>query len=245
MLILPDGSLLLNSANQHVSTVLRYASCSADGTRASMGGFITPDASSGLSHPYGLAADADGSIYVSNQDTDVVLRFFGLNTAQPGQPMPAVGGGQYPGSFFQLNDGAEGVRGVAYDSASSLMWIADEQLGLYALNSTGDVVGHLDMASPIALFAAGDGFVYVSSSTGDNSAGFVYAVSSKTFSVVTSFTADSLAHPSGIVVNDGTLYVASHTNKSIMSFDVKTGKQLGTVVDNLPDNPEGLILSMC
>ncbi len=72
-----------------------------------VGQFATPANLSGLLHPYGLAFDSNGNLFVSSQDTNVVSAFYGPASATPGAAMPLsnyltqnyASGGFYGGTF--------------------------------------------------------------------------------------------------------------------------------------------------
>ena len=50
-------------------------------------------------------------------------------------------------------------------------------------------------------------------------------------------------HPAGLVVQSGTLYVLDQLHRSLLTFELPTGNFSGALIENLPDAPEGLLLS--
>ncbi len=55
--------------------------------------------------------------------------------------------------------------------------------------------------------------------------------------------APGLVHPTGIITARGKYYVAEQTRRALMTFESSSGRYLETLVENLPDAPEGLLLA--
>ena len=89
----PDRNLYVVNAFQHYSQVLRFSGTRDDrGRHAFIDVFaeIDTDSNPGLVHPFHLAFSPSGDLYVSAQDTNLVLRYWGPNATEgkPGEPMP-------------------------------------------------------------------------------------------------------------------------------------------------------------
>lgn len=114
MFLTHDDLLFVNTAHKSDSAVLILSNCDANNNRQLIGTFASMSNDSGISHPYGLSQDTLGNIYVSNQDTNSVLRFYGPDSSQRGQPFPApsASGSNYPSLFVQFITSSNGVRGV-------------------------------------------------------------------------------------------------------------------------------------
>ena len=54
-----------------------------------------------------------------------------------------------------------------------------------------------------------------------------------------------LDHPAGFVAYDDVLFVLSQNTQSIIAFNLTTTEEIGVIVDNLPDEPEQVILAYC
>jgi hypothetical protein len=83
----PSGRFYLAVAYKNLSEVLLFsASVNANGTRDLLTTLVTPATSPGVSHPYGLAFDGGGVLFVSNQDTNCVTGFV-VGTATTATPI--------------------------------------------------------------------------------------------------------------------------------------------------------------
>ena len=89
MAIGPDGNLYVTESNTVASRVLKFGRVNADGlTRNFLGNAVTPITSYGLVHPYYLTFDPLGNLYMTAQNTNIVLRVFGPNSPLFGTAMP-------------------------------------------------------------------------------------------------------------------------------------------------------------
>ena len=52
-----------------------------------------------------------------------------------------------------------------------------------------------------------------------------------------------MPHPTGMVTRDQKLYVLEQKTKSLLTFDVGTGKYIAHILTDLPDAPEQLLLT--
>jgi sugar lactone lactonase YvrE len=121
----PDGNFYVAQAYKKASAILQFAGATDKGASSLkfLASFVTPSVSSGLSHPYQPIFDADGNLFVSSQDTNVVTAFYGPKNAPSGKPMPNARHLQkkfpsatfYPGTFvpaFSAKPGAPSVTPV-------------------------------------------------------------------------------------------------------------------------------------
>lgn len=104
MAIGPDNKLYVTNSNKDNSRIVVFSALNPDGvTRNFLGNFVTPANSAGLVHPYFLTFDPFGNLYVSNQDTNIVLGFYGPNSqfAQQARPLsPFLRANFSGGTFF-------------------------------------------------------------------------------------------------------------------------------------------------
>ena len=60
--------------------------------------------------------------------------------------------------------------------------------------------------------------------------------------VVRTFRHPSLLHPTGMLVHRGMLYVLEQTSAGMLKFHATSTEFVSTVLSNLPDAPEGILL---
>lgn len=153
MVIGPDNKLYVTNANKDDSRVVVFSSLNPDGiTRHFLGNFVTPLNSAGLVHPYFITFNPLGDLYVSIQDTNVVLGFYGPNSSLASRAKPLSpflqtafsGGTFFAGTFIpafsakippvtsvpQNQGGLTGnvthsVRGIAF-APNHTLYVADE-----------------------------------------------------------------------------------------------------------------------
>ena len=212
-------------------------------------------ASDGLAHPFDLVHGFDGSMFVSNQDTNAVT-------------CHATAGG--PATIFA--SGFSEVRGLAFDGAH--LYVADvgaDTVSLY--DGTGANVGTLDVKRPVHLLFDSSGWLWIGSERGKVAAGAaqpsashdddhhdaVYAYDTAKAPggdvvKVVHGASTGLDHTAGLCLVAGpttksaTLLVASRVGRRVLAYPIdrahhspswspQTSKTLlGT--DVLPDNPE-------
>jgi trimeric autotransporter adhesin len=154
-----------------------------------------------LNHPFGIAADASGNLYIADTQNNVIREVSastGIITTAAGN---GYGAGTNPGGFSGDNGPATSAElsypeGVALDISGNL-YIAD------TLNMR---VREVDASNGIITTVAGNG---VQGSSGDNGAA----------------TSAELNHMMGISADAlGNLYIADTGNMRIRKVDVSTGK---------------------
>jgi len=89
----PDKNLYVVNAYFEYSEVLKFkGALNKDGQHDFAGVFVKHHANlnPGIDHPFNVAFDSNGDLYVSSQNTNLVARYHGPNseTGRPGTPMP-------------------------------------------------------------------------------------------------------------------------------------------------------------
>ena len=89
----PDKDLYVVNAYFEYSEVVRFRGpLNKDGQHDFAGVFVKRHAelNPGIDHPFNLAFDSNGDLYVSSQNTNLVARYHGplSKTGKPGTPMP-------------------------------------------------------------------------------------------------------------------------------------------------------------
>jgi len=244
-----DGSLLLSNANKDNSKILSYGSCTTGGHRTLQSVFTSydPYANPGLEHPYGIAVSPSGDVYVSNQDTDSVTRYYG-GGANMGKPMklpPALSGGDYdPGTFAEFY-GGNGVRDILFDKNGMLYVASKDSGGVVVYNSSGYTTHNISIDGPVGLaYDSVRNILYIGSE--DLQEVRAWSITAHTFLPMI-FSGYSLSHPAGVAVDSiaQILYVVDQEADSVLAFSTQTGDFLRTVVSYLDDSPECIILSSC
>ena len=170
--------------------------------------------STGLLHPYQPVFAADGTLYVSSQDTNVVTAFHGPGSAQPGTPMS--------NSKFLLKHYADGtfnpgtfVPALSADArAPQFTPVPADQGGL-----TFTAVGKTQHSvRGLAFDSAGN--LYVADEANDRVA--VFDADGKLLGAVTGSHNDTLSAPVALCYDAArnTLYIGSPGNKRLFSYDV-------------------------
>jgi DNA-binding beta-propeller fold protein YncE len=192
-----------------------------------------------LDHPFSIAFDRFGDLYVSNQDSRVVARFYGPNreTALRGRPMPVPNAVQKaralaPGSFVpaakHFPHGVEAVRDALFGPGQRL-YVADRDTDSIRVYD-GESGDHLStiasdhLLKPIHLLFTTDQKALLIGSCG-NDAVLRYDLEGAVLRVLVAPQAGGLAAPSGFDFGaEGRLYVANRTKNQILRFDPDTGK---------------------
>jgi hypothetical protein len=252
---LPDGGLLLVNAFKDRTFVARFGAGDGAIPRPFVGVPIRggPD-NPALVHPYQIALASDGTIYLSNQDSNTVTRYAALDGPEPGRPLPppaslAGVSGLAPGTFLaaeaQVKDGLREVRGVLVAPDGSVL-VADKKRSSVTRHeaTTGRRLATLlgpehGAKGPIQLAMAPDGALLV----GDNEKEVVWRVPLDGGPVrqLLDCSSEGVKAPSVIAVDGNTLLVGSRSAKRIDRFDLASGAKLGVFAKDLPDAPEFLL----
>lgn len=213
----PDGKLYVAQAYKKASAILQFSATLEPGssTRAFLASFATPSASSGLDHPYQPAFGADGNLYVSSQDTNVVTGFYGPSSASAGQAMPNSQFLQTNYPQGTLNPGTVVPAYSADSGVPSFTPVPVKQGGLTLTtsgNSTHSVRG---------IAFDGSGNLYVADE-GNNRVAVFAASSGDLLGIITESKNHSLDEPVDLSFDaaNGTLYIGSPGNQRLFTYDV-------------------------
>ncbi len=250
MLLLSDGRLLLANGNHPDSAIYVFGLPNWQGQRAFLDLLTHLDHEDPLlQHPYDMAEGPDGSIYVSCQDSAVVLRYAGLNVDRPGQPL-GVHSEVGPGCFIPPHsDHAHGLkspRGLTF-GPDGLLYVADrDHASVTAWNpQDGSFVRTVASAKdglkrPIQIVFSDDGRLFI----GDHGAKTVWVSkpSKKGLDHFIHKKEHRVKQPSALVIEDDWLYVGDRDRKNIRRFNLKDATPEATIwLDELPDSPEFLL----
>lgn len=220
----PDGNLWLANSFKNESLVLRFgAQPGADGKLPFLGTFVALDKATnpGMKHPFDLAFDAAGNLYVSSQDTALVTRYFGVGSTvePPGTPMPLPSGlppanpktpyppGTFVASEQYANPGSgvlKSVRGIAFD-ADGTLFVADESADqVYSYDgATGAFIAKILSTKGVHLATLGGGTPLATVRRSASSGGPIHL----------------------LVEPDGThLLIGTSSNNSVLRYHFPTGK---------------------
>jgi DNA-binding beta-propeller fold protein YncE len=259
----PDQNLYVVNAYFEYSEVLKFkGALNKDGQHDFMGVFVKRHAemNPGIDHPFNVAFNSEGDLYVSSQNTSLVARYHGPNskTGQPGMPMPFPEGLAFnedlpPGTFVpSAKLGSKGlleVRGVIFASNGDLL-VADRAADCVRIyqGRTGrylqDIVSESNQLDrPIHLLLSPDGR-YLLIGSGGNDSILRHDVRRNSTSVFVKSKSGGLNGPAGMAVgDDGFLYVASRNSKEILRYGWIDGRPRGKpFINDLLDNPEFLML---
>lgn len=249
---LPDGGFLAMNAYINDTRILRFGARDASGAYPYLGDFAKAGAAvPALAHGYQIAIARNGKVYASNQDSDTVTCFAGLDQPNAGAPVSlANAAGSAPGVIVPSDktsaDGINDVRGIAF-GPDGLLHVCDRGAGRVSAydTSTGRRVkvvadARHGLKHPIqALFTPDGASMFVS----DNGADCVFKVEVASGRVA-EFVAKGkagLAEPSALAIHDGWLYVASRQDKRILRFRLSDGEPDANPFATLPDEPEFLL----
>jgi len=235
----PNSALLIANAKSSESRIVVFGPCDSDGKRSYIDDLVTTDQDDDLDHPYGVAIDGSGNVWVSNQHSDRITRYHSMrNKAKAGdaiKPNP-----------FAMSGSGEGTRGIAYDKQHDLVYVADEANDIVRVfdASSRSALHQISVSNPIGLFIEETTAVlYVGSK--DDDAPSVKAFDMSSRKLLQSYSHDSITHPAGIAARDGLLFVLCQDQRKLASFDVASGKYQHTLVRDFSDDPEGLLISPC
>jgi hypothetical protein len=215
----------------------------------------------GIDHPFNLAFDSEGDLYVSSQNTNLIARYHGPGSKEgkPGTPMPLPESLHLekadfpPGTFVPsaklASNGLLEVRAVIFapnnemfvaDRAADCVRIYEARTGRYLRNLTQQS-DQLDR--PIHLLLSPDGRYLLIGSGGKDSI-MRHDLQHSSTSVFVEPKSAGLNGPAGMAFgDDGFLYVASRNSKEILRYGGTDGRPHGRpFVSDLADNPEFLML---
>jgi WD40 repeat protein len=215
----------------------------------------------GIDHPFNVAFDSEGDLYVSSQNTSLIARYHGpaSKTGKPGTPMPLPQGLDLenvdlpPGTFIPsaklASNGLLEVRAVIFspnddlyvaDRAGDCVRIYEARTGRHLRNlvSRGD-----QLDRPIHLLLSPDAR-YLLIGSGGNDSILRHDLQQGSTSVFIESKSGGLNGPAGMALgDDGFLYVASRNSKDILRYGWIDGRPRGKpFIKNLADNPEFLML---
>lgn len=252
----PDGDLYVANAYKEASQILRFKGKLDDHAQHRLREvFVTADATHnpGLSHPFSVTFDTHGDLFVTSQNTSLVLRYHGPQSkaGRPGAPMPLpsaladLPGAKFsPGTFCaaaaQVVHGLQVVREAAFaggrlyvvDRDADAVKKFDPKTGAYL----GEIIAKELIDKPIQIAAHG-GVLYIGN-RGNESVVQCDLASER----VTTFIqpkAGGLRNPAGLALgHDGYLYVASRTAHEILRFRCADGRpDERPFIDYLDDEP--------
>jgi DNA-binding beta-propeller fold protein YncE len=259
----PDKNLYVVNAYFEYSEVLKFTGAlNKEGQHDFAGVFVKrhPDSNPGIDHPFNVAFDSSGDLYVSSQNTNLVARYHGpaSKTGRPGIPMPFPESlnlemNPPPGTFVPsaklAPNGLLDVRAVIFTPNNDFLYVADRAADCVRIYEarTGRYVRNLvsrndQVDKPIHLLLSPDGRYLFIGSGGTDSI-LRHDLHQNATSVFVESKSGGLNGPAGMVFgDDGLLYVASRNSKEILRYR-SDGKPCGEpFIKDLADNPEFLML---
>ena len=215
----------------------------------------------GIDHPFNLAFDSEGDLYVSSQNTNLIARYHGPGSKEgkPGTPMPLPESLHLekahfpPGTFVPsaklASNGLLEVRAVIF-APNNEMFVADRAADCVRIYEarTGRYLRNLSQQSdqldrPIHLLLSPDGRYLLIGSGGKDSI-MRHDLRQTSTSVFVEPKSAGLNGPAGMAFgDDGFLYVASRNSKQILRYGGLDGRPHGKpFINDLADNPEFLML---
>jgi DNA-binding beta-propeller fold protein YncE len=260
----PDKNLYVVNAYFEYSEVLKFkGALNKDGQHDFAGVFVKrhADLNPGIDHPFNVAFDSNGDLYVSSQNTNLVARYHGptSKTGRPGIPMPFPESLNLemdlpPGTFVPsaklASNGLLDVRKVIFTPNNDFLYVADRAADCVRIYEarTGRYLRNLVSRSdgldkPIHLLHSPDGRCLLIGSGGNDSI-LRHDLHENATSVFVESKAGGLNGPAGMAFGDDAfLYVASRNSKEILRYDAKDGRPSGSpFIKDLADNPEFLML---
>jgi hypothetical protein len=260
----PDQNLYVVNAYFEYSEILKFnGAVNENGQHDFAEVFVKRHAeiNPGIDHPFNLAFDADGDLYVSSQNTNLIARYHGPGSKEgkPGTPMPlpeslhlekaAFPPGTFVPSANLASNGLLEVRAVIFapnnqmfvaDRAADCVRIYEARTGRY-LRNVGPQTHQLDR--PIHLLLSSDGRYLLIGSGGKDSV-LRHDLHNSLTSVFVEPKSAGLNGPAGMAFGeDGLLYVASRNSKQILCYRGTDGRPCGKpFINDLADNPEFLML---
>jgi hypothetical protein len=260
----PDQNLYVVNAYFEYSEVLKFkGALNENGQHNFAEVFVKRHAemNPGIDHPFNVAFDSEGDLYVSSQNTSLIARYHGpaSKTGKPGTPMPLPHGLDHgkvdlpPGTFIPsaklAANGLLDVRAVIFapnndlyvaDRAADCVRIYEARTGRHLRNlvSRGD-----QLDRPIHLLLSPD-TRYLLIGSGGNDSILRHDLQQGSTSVFVESKSGGLNGPAGMAFgDDGFLYVASRNSKEILRYGSVDGRPHGKpFIKDLADNPEFLML---
>jgi WD40 repeat protein len=259
----PDHNLYVVNAYFEYSQVLKFkGALNESGQHDFCEVFVKRHAENpGIDHPFNLAFDSEGDLYVSSQNTSLIARYHGPESKEgkPGTPMPLPESLHLekahfpPGTFVPsaklASNGLLEVRAVIF-APNNEMFVADRAADCVRIyeTRTGRHLRNLSQQSdqldrPIHLLLSPDGRYLFIGSGGKDSI-LRHDLRQGSTSVFVEPKSAGLNGPAGMAFgDDGFLYVASRNSKKILCYGGIDGRPHGKpFIDNLADNPEFLML---
>ena len=260
----PDCNLYVVNAYFEYSEILKFnGTLNGDGQHDFAGVFVKRHAeiNPGIDHPFNLAFDSEGDLYVSSQNTNLIARYHGptSRTGKPGTPMPLPESLHLekanfpPGTFVPsaklASNGLLEVRAVIF-APNNEMFVADRAADCVRIYEarTGRHLRNLSQQSdqldrPIHLLLSPDGRYLLIGSGGKDSI-LRHDLQHSSTRVFVEPKSAGLDGPAGMAFgDDGFLYVASRNSKEVLRYRETDGRPHGKpFINDLADNPEFLML---
>jgi hypothetical protein len=259
----PDHNLYVVNAYFEYSQVLKFkGALNESGQHDFCEVFVKRHAENpGIDHPFNLAFDSGGDLYVSSQNTNLIARYHGPGSKEgkPGTPMPLPESLHLekahfpPGTFVPsaklASNGLLEVRAVIF-APNNEMFVADRAADCVRIYEarTGRYLRNLSQQSdqldrPIHLLLSADGRYLLIGSGGKDSI-MRHDLRQSSTSVFVEPKSAGLNGPAGMAFgDDGFLYVASRNSKQILRYGGIDGRPHGKpFINDLEDNPEFLML---
>lgn len=258
MALLPDGTLLVASAFDESPSLLRFGTAAESGVRTYLGTFVDLGRTVGdRVHPYAVAVAPDGTVFVSDQDANLVVRYAGLDAPQPGAAIPpppacrrdwlAVtppADGIFIGASYEQRNGLKVVRGLAFDGEGRLLVVDRNEPAVHAYDiRSGERVATLldrshGLKRPIQVAVDEAGRLFVS----DRGARTVFV--RDTDGRVRDLLGNrrEVELPSSLALADGWLYLGDRKRREIVRIDLRDPESRAVRwLGDLPDPPEFLL----
>lgn len=259
----PDQSLYVVNAYFEYSEILKFnGTLNENGQHDFAQVFVKRHADNpGIDHPFNVAFDSEGDLYVSSQNTNLIARYHGPESkkGKPGTPMSlpeslhlekaAFPPGTFVPSSKLASNGLLEVRAVIF-APNNEMFVADRAADCVRIYEarTGRHLRNLDPQSheldrPIHLLLTPDGRYLLIGSGGKDSI-LRHDLREGSTNLFVESKSAGLNGPAGMAFgDDGFLYVASRNSKQILCYSGTDGRPHGKpFINDLADNPEFLML---
>lgn len=253
----PDGALYVANAFHEFSQILRFhGTANERGKHVFLDVFVERDPfhNPGLSHPFSIVFDAHDDLYVTSQNTSLVLRYHGprSTTGQAGAPMPLppslaqlkkqkFSPGTFCASANEVPDGLKVVREAIF--AAGRLYVSDRDADCVRKYDprTGSYIGAIKapgmIDKPIHLAASGD-VLYIGN-RGNESVVKCNLHKEQVVPFIQPKTG-GLNNPSGLAFGgDGYFYVASRGTRQVLRYRLADGlPDRRPFIDDLVDEPQ-------